>query len=232
VAAGCAGPNEVVGLGCNNFGIGLDVEGTRNVVHQALDAGITLFDTADHYGNMGRSEDCLGQVFGDRRKDTVLATKFGVPMDQPGRRKGYRGAAGSLEQTAGVLCVEIEVDKHMDDQSVAQGQSSSLGKSSFAAVTVLAVCFVLSGLGRGSWRVLPCLCCRFPKPSAGTRGQITSIYSRASLAGALTSPLVGRMFERCGPRVAAARGGTRSSPKGRKLTGSNATNAGDSVPIT
>lgn len=79
---------SVVGLGCNNFGIKLDVEGTRKVVHKALDVGITLFDTADHYGNMGGSEDCLGQVFGDRRKDIVLATKFGMPMDQAGAKQG------------------------------------------------------------------------------------------------------------------------------------------------
>jgi aryl-alcohol dehydrogenase-like predicted oxidoreductase len=71
---------SLVGLGCNNFGMKLDVEGTRKVVHKALDLGITLFDTADIYGNCGGSETCLGQVLGDRRKDIVLATKFANPM--------------------------------------------------------------------------------------------------------------------------------------------------------
>jgi aryl-alcohol dehydrogenase-like predicted oxidoreductase len=79
---------SLVGLGCNNFGMKLDVEGTRKVVHKALDLGITLFDTADIYGNAGGSETCLGQVLGDRRKDIVLATKFANPMASGEMAKG------------------------------------------------------------------------------------------------------------------------------------------------
>jgi aryl-alcohol dehydrogenase-like predicted oxidoreductase len=79
---------SVVGLGCNNFGMKLDLERTREVVHKALDCGITLFDTADSYGNRGGSEEALGQVLGHRRKDIVLATKFGSPMDAAETRKG------------------------------------------------------------------------------------------------------------------------------------------------
>jgi aryl-alcohol dehydrogenase-like predicted oxidoreductase len=71
---------SVVGLGCNNFGI-LDVEASRRVVGRALDAGVTLFDTADIYGNRGGSESQLGEILGNRRKDIVLATKFGMAMD-------------------------------------------------------------------------------------------------------------------------------------------------------
>ena len=80
---------STIGLGCNNFGGRLDLEGTRAVIHAALDHGITLFDTADVYGNQGGSETLMGQVLGDRRKDIVLATKFGLPMDgEDGRLKG------------------------------------------------------------------------------------------------------------------------------------------------
>ena len=84
---------SVVGLGCNNFGGRLDVEGARKVVHKALDLGVTLFDTADIYGGIGggktgTSEECLGQVLGDRRKDIVLATKFAMPMDKEEKLKG------------------------------------------------------------------------------------------------------------------------------------------------
>jgi aryl-alcohol dehydrogenase-like predicted oxidoreductase len=79
---------SVVGLGCNNFGMKLDLERTREVVHKALDCGITLFDTADSYGNRGGSEEALGQVLGHRRKDIVLATKFGLPMDAAETQKG------------------------------------------------------------------------------------------------------------------------------------------------
>ncbi|HTT97717.1 MAG TPA: aldo/keto reductase [Rhizomicrobium sp.] len=71
---------SVVGLGCNNFGI-LDVDASRRVVDRALAQGITLFDTADIYGNRGGSEAQLGEILGARRKTIVLATKFGMAMD-------------------------------------------------------------------------------------------------------------------------------------------------------
>jgi aryl-alcohol dehydrogenase-like predicted oxidoreductase len=79
---------SLVGLGCNNFGGRIDLDATRKVVHRALDAGITLFDTADSYGNRGGSETMLGEILGDRRKDIVLATKFSQPMNDAGTLKG------------------------------------------------------------------------------------------------------------------------------------------------
>src|SRR5579863_8508337 len=78
---------SIVGLGCNNFGV-LDIESSRNVVHRALDLGVTLFDTADVYGNRGGSETQLGEILGARRKDIVLATKFGAQMDDAGAKSG------------------------------------------------------------------------------------------------------------------------------------------------
>ncbi len=81
-----------VGIGCNNFGMRLDLEATRRVVHRALDKGVTLFDTADSYGNRGGSESQLGEVLGARRRDIVLATKFGWEMDDVDvKRGGSRG---------------------------------------------------------------------------------------------------------------------------------------------
>ena len=79
---------SIVGLGCNNFGMKIDLEATRKVVDKAIDLGITLFDTADIYGNRGSSETFLGQVLGDRRRAIVLATKFGMQMDKAGVLKG------------------------------------------------------------------------------------------------------------------------------------------------
>ncbi len=76
---------SLVGLGCNVFGgwkPSLDLDGAREVIHAALDAGITLFDTADSYGIDSGSEKTLGTVLGDRRKDIVLATKFASPLDR------------------------------------------------------------------------------------------------------------------------------------------------------
>ena len=78
-----------VGLGCNNFAGRIDFDATKAVVHKALDLGITLFDNADTYGDpKGGAEDFLGRILGDRRKDIVLATKFGRPMDASGTKEG------------------------------------------------------------------------------------------------------------------------------------------------
>src|SRR5271156_2505941 len=79
---------SVVGLGCNNFGNWIDQAASQAVVHKALDLGITLLDTADAYGNKGGSETILGEILGPRRKDIVLATKFGLPMDDAETLKG------------------------------------------------------------------------------------------------------------------------------------------------
>lgn len=48
-----------------------------DAVQAALDNGINFFDTADTYG-LGKSEITLGKALGDRRKDAIIATKFGV----------------------------------------------------------------------------------------------------------------------------------------------------------
>jgi aryl-alcohol dehydrogenase-like predicted oxidoreductase len=84
---------SVVGLGCNNFGGRLDLEHTREVVNAALDEGVTLFDTADIYGNQGSSETLLGQALSGHRDEIVLATKFG--MDMHGANGPDFGARGS-----------------------------------------------------------------------------------------------------------------------------------------
>jgi aryl-alcohol dehydrogenase-like predicted oxidoreductase len=81
---------SVAGLGCNNFGRRLDTDATRAVVDAAIDAGITLLDTADTYGGAGRSEEILGEVLAGRRDQVVLATKFGHQSAD----LGYGPAAG------------------------------------------------------------------------------------------------------------------------------------------
>jgi aryl-alcohol dehydrogenase-like predicted oxidoreductase len=83
---------SVAGLGCNNFGRRLDLDGTRAVVDAAIDAGITLLDTADTYGfgSPATSEELLGQALAGRRDQVVLATKFGHKSVD----LGYGPAAG------------------------------------------------------------------------------------------------------------------------------------------
>jgi aryl-alcohol dehydrogenase-like predicted oxidoreductase len=80
---------SVVGLGCNNFGGRLDVSRSRVVIDAAMDAGVTLLDTAEAYG-AGRSEEILGEVLAGRRDQVVIATKFGGHGDM-----GYGPAAGA-----------------------------------------------------------------------------------------------------------------------------------------
>jgi aryl-alcohol dehydrogenase-like predicted oxidoreductase len=81
---------SVIGLGCNNFGMRIDAEQTQAVVDAAIDAGITLFDTADVYGGT-KSEEFLGKALGKRRHEVVVATKFGMPVGgDPKKRGGSR----------------------------------------------------------------------------------------------------------------------------------------------
>lgn len=79
---------SIVGLGCNNFADRMDFAATEKVLHKAFDLGVTMIDTADAYGKQGGSEEYIGKILGPRRKDVVLATKFGLPMDSAGKLKG------------------------------------------------------------------------------------------------------------------------------------------------
>src|SRR5438309_6317612 len=97
---------SVVGLGGNNFGGRIDFAATSRVVHKAIDLGINLIDTADSYGNKGGSEEWLGRILGGKRKDVVLATKFGLPMDDAGelKRAARRYITHAVEARLRPLC--------------------------------------------------------------------------------------------------------------------------------
>src|SRR5882724_9900787 len=141
---------SAVGVGCNNFGGHTDFAGTRAVVHRALDLGVTLFDTADVYGNKGRSEEFLGEILQDRRKDIVLATKFGVPMSDSARPRDasrayvMRAAEASLKRlrTDWIDLYQlhrpdpktpIEETLRALDDLVQQGKVRAIGCSNFSA---------------------------------------------------------------------------------------------------
>ena len=78
---------SVTGIGCNNFGWRIDADAASAVVHAALDAGINFFDTADVYAS-GQSEEFLGRALAERRAEAIVATKFGMKMDE--KRRGAR----------------------------------------------------------------------------------------------------------------------------------------------
>jgi aryl-alcohol dehydrogenase-like predicted oxidoreductase len=92
---------SLVGLGCNNFGMRIDETESVRVVHAAIDAGITFFDTADIYGSTN-SEVYLGHALAGRRDSVVIATKFGMRVDaeRQGARPEYvrRAAEDSLRR--------------------------------------------------------------------------------------------------------------------------------------
>src|SRR5690242_18538500 len=95
---------STVGLGCNNFGRRIDQEATNAVVRTAIDAGVTLFDTADIYGQ-GASEEMLGLALGAERENVVVATKFGMDMQgSNGPDWGVRGSRRSEERRVGKEC--------------------------------------------------------------------------------------------------------------------------------
>jgi len=83
---------SALGLGCNNLGGRLDADASLRVVNAAVDMGITMFDVADVYprGKTSVSEELLGRALGARRKQVVVATKFGLPMDASGKRQGAK----------------------------------------------------------------------------------------------------------------------------------------------
>jgi aryl-alcohol dehydrogenase-like predicted oxidoreductase len=101
---------SVLGLGCNNFGRRVDLDGTRRVVDAALDEGVDFLDTADIYGGRGASEELLGEVLSEdgRRDRVVLATKFGMDM---GDGAEARGSAAYVRAAADASLRRLRTDR-------------------------------------------------------------------------------------------------------------------------
>ena len=138
----------VAGLGCNNFGTRLDAARTREVVEAALDAGVTLFDTADLYGD-GASEEFLGRALGRRRDDVAIATKFGMRKPPAGLTGGHPDwVARACEQSLirlGTGHIDLYLFHQPDDDTpiadtlaamnrlVEEGKVREIGCSNFSA---------------------------------------------------------------------------------------------------
>ncbi len=141
---------SVVGLGTNNFGGRMDAAATANVVDACLDHGITLFDTADVYGGLGKSEEYLGKALqGGKRDKAIIATKFGMKMGEGphtagGSRKYIMAAAEASLRRLGTDYIDLyqihrpdpetpleETMRALDDL-VRDGKVRYLGNSNFA----------------------------------------------------------------------------------------------------
>jgi len=136
---------SVVGVGCNNFGSRLDQVGTNGVVGAAIDAGINFFDTADIYGGT-KSEEMLGVALGKWRDEFVIASKFGMPIDDThfGASPAYvRQACEDSLRRLGTDHIDLYQLHYPDDtvpiaetlgalhELIAQGKVREIGCSNF-----------------------------------------------------------------------------------------------------
>jgi aryl-alcohol dehydrogenase-like predicted oxidoreductase len=147
---------STVGIGCNNFGRRVDQDATNAVVRQAIDSGITLFDTADIYGQ-GASEEMLGLALGSERENVVVATKFGMDMqgsngpdwDVRGSRRYIRKAVEASLRRLGTDWIDLyqlhrpdprtPIDETLAalDELVREGKVRYLGSSNFTGWQVV-----------------------------------------------------------------------------------------------
>jgi aryl-alcohol dehydrogenase-like predicted oxidoreductase len=163
---------STVGLGCNAFGVRADIDATRDIVHAAIDSGITLFDVADIYGpEPGVSESLLGEVLGDHRDDIVLATKFGMDMQGAnGADHGVRGSRRYIRRAVEASLRRLRTD-HIDlyqvhepdpvtpieetltalQELVAEGKVRYVGSSNFAGWQVVEADWVARSSGSATF---------------------------------------------------------------------------------
>ena len=138
---------SVVGIGCNNFGKRLDQAATSAVVTAALESGINFFDTADTYGET-LSEVYLGRALAGRRDEAIVATKFGMPIDDTrfGARPEYvRSACEDSLRRLGTEHIDLYQLHYPDDtvpiedtlgalaELVAAGKVREIGCSNLSA---------------------------------------------------------------------------------------------------
>ena len=142
---------SVVGLGCMNFGMMNDASESAGIVNKAIELGVNLFDTADVYGERGKSEEFLGKALGDRRQEVIIATKFAGPMSskrfdmQGGSRRYIMQAVEASLSRLGTDYIDLYQMHRFDadtpieeslralDDLVRQGKVRYAGCSNYAA---------------------------------------------------------------------------------------------------
>ena len=140
-----------VGLGCMNFGMANTEAESTKIVHAAIEMGVNLFDTADVYGERGKSEEWLGSALGGRRPEVVIATKFAGPMSserfdmQGGSRRYIMQAVEASLRRLGTDYIDLYQMHRADEETpieetlralddlVRQGKVRYIGCSNYAA---------------------------------------------------------------------------------------------------
>src|SRR5262249_61852895 len=89
----------------------------------------------------------------------------------------------------------------MDQMSAREETLALRNKPERMAVAVLSLCFTLAVLGRGLSESFTVFLKPISESFGWDRAQVVSVYSLAWLTGGLTAPLVGRIFDRSGPRT-------------------------------
>lgn len=165
---GKSGPQvSAVGLGCNNFGWSISPEASKPVVHKALDLGVTLFDTADIYGDPpGHAESVLGPLLKGKRSDVVLTSKFGYDFTggAPSNAPDFimRALEGSLKRLGTDwldiymihipdLTTPIEATLRTLDEIVRSGKARHIAVSNMDAWRVVDALWVAKELGTKSF---------------------------------------------------------------------------------
>jgi aryl-alcohol dehydrogenase-like predicted oxidoreductase len=108
-------------LGTMTFGHGTDASEAERIVHTALDAGVTFFDTADGYSD-GASETMLGRTLGARRREAVVATKVfnamgSGPNDSGMSRVHIMNAVEDSLRRLGTDYIDLYFIHHVDIQT-------------------------------------------------------------------------------------------------------------------